>query len=112
MLVNSESTTALQVTIAASPTPSVSKYRASSGGYVCEVEASTSPLTCTLSGLPAGEMYVVAVVACLENGVCSESVERTGYTLPEGRFPKPSWKCIEASYKRMTVYFSSVKCFN
>ncbi len=87
MLVNSELTTALRVTIAASPTSSVSKYKATSSGHLCEVAASTSPLTCTLSGLPAGEMYVVDVVACLENGVCSESIERASYTPPDGRSP-------------------------
>ncbi len=87
VLVTSESTLALRVTIGASPTSSVSKYKASSNGHLCEVAASTSPLTCALSGLSAGEKYTVQVIACLENGVCSESIERTGYTPPDGRSP-------------------------
>ncbi len=80
-----ESALALKVTISASPTSSVTKYKASSNGKLCEVTASDSPLTCTLSGLPAGELNIVEVVACLGNGVCSEPIEGTGYTLPNGR---------------------------
>ncbi len=85
VLVTSESTSALGVTISASPTSSVTKYKVSSSVHFCEVAASTIPMSCIMSGLAAGEMYTVGIIACLENGVCSEPIERIGYTLPDGR---------------------------
>ncbi len=87
MRVTSESTSALRVSISASPTSSVTNYKANAapGGHFCEVMASTSPLTCTLSGLPAGELYTVQVIACLSDGVCSDPIDGANYTLPDGR---------------------------
>ncbi len=85
MLITGESTSALLVTISASPTSSVTKYKAYSSDRLCEVSASTSPLTCTLNDLSGGEMYTVEVVACLENGICSKPIEGSAYTRPDGR---------------------------
>ncbi len=112
VLATSESTSALGVTIGASPTSSVSKYKASSNGRFCEVATSASPLTCTLSGLSAGEKYTVQVVACLENGICSEPIERIGYTLPNGRPAFSGSWIANAGYLNSFMCYSSIECLH
>ncbi len=82
--VSSESSSSLLVTFTpAAHAASVSLYKASAGGYSCEVAANASPLSCTIEGLSSSTPYTVQGVACLPNGDCSSPNYGQGFTLPD-----------------------------
>ncbi len=85
--VSSESASSLLVTFTpAVHAASVSLYKASAGGYSCEVAANASPLSCTIEGLSSSTPYTVQGVACLPSGDCSSPTYGQGFTLPDCAF--------------------------
>ncbi len=88
VVVSPVSTTSVRVEFGASPntTTGVSLYVAATDGSFCQVEASASPLSCIITGLPAGKKHVVNAIACLPSGDCSHGRVGEGYTLPDGKF--------------------------
>ncbi len=69
---------------AANDSSRVARYRVTGKGKYCQVIARTAKYTCSLTGLAAGELVPVEVVACSADGVCSDPATGAGFTTPEG----------------------------
>ncbi len=65
--------------------PSGTVYRASTGGQSCEVSADAFDLSCLLTDLSSGEMYIVEAVGCVGSLKCSDPIRSIAYTTPKGR---------------------------
>ncbi len=83
--VTAESSTAVMVMFsAANDSSRVARYRVTGKGKYCQVIARSPKYTCSLTGLVAGELVPVEVVACSADVVCSDPATGAGFTAPDG----------------------------
>ncbi len=69
---------------AAKESSQVARYRVTGKGKSCEVTARSPKYSCSLTGLAAGELESVEVVACSADSVCSDPATGAGFTTPDG----------------------------
>ncbi len=83
--VAAESTTAVTVTFSpANDSSQVTRYRVTGKGKYCQVVVRSPKYSCSLTGLAAGELVPVEVVACSADGICSDPATGAGFTTPDG----------------------------
>ncbi len=84
-----ESTSPSTLTVTVTPntvSSGVNFYQVSAGGKPCEITASMSPLSCSLTELTAATEYTVEAKACSSKSHCSEAITKHAWTLPNGEF--------------------------
>ncbi len=85
--IESVSPNTLKVTLTPDPVSAgVSLYKVSADGKACEIAASMSPLSCSLTELTPATEYTVEAKACSSASHCSEAVSKLAWTLPNGEF--------------------------
>ncbi len=84
-----ESTSPSTLTITVTPNTAsfgVTLYKVSGGGKPCEIAASMSPLSCSLTELTAATEYMVEAKACASASHCSKAITKESWTIPSGEF--------------------------